>query len=202
MLLAFVAKQDEGEDVVKLWQSGCRVPLNTLTFPIPAEALNHLNPKQVLPLAFVAKQDEEKDVAELWGEVWEDATSGTASALRLYIADIVPLVTSGVNSKTQQFRTRNPGLQRLVGACHADVHHATQGFFPFFFSFFPFFAAAWPCCTAHLLLTPVWRDFAAGLASQQWGRKRCVALAVAVAAEAAPDAVAPHAATLADALQV
>ena len=50
---------------------------------------------QVLPTAFVARHDEEKDVAALWGEVWEEATSGGAAALRLYITDIVPLVTSG-----------------------------------------------------------------------------------------------------------
>lgn len=55
----------------------------------------HSNLIQVLPLAFVAKSDEEKDVAEVWRDVWEDATSGTPAALRLYIADIVPLITAG-----------------------------------------------------------------------------------------------------------
>jgi hypothetical protein len=49
----------------------------------------------VLPLAFVAQSDAEKDVAALWRDVWDDATSGTPAALRLYIADIVPLVTAG-----------------------------------------------------------------------------------------------------------
>ncbi len=50
---------------------------------------------QVLPLAFVAKSDEDKDVGALWGEVWEEATTGGAAALRLYIGDIVPLITAG-----------------------------------------------------------------------------------------------------------
>lgn len=50
---------------------------------------------QVLPLAFVAQSDGVKDVAALWRDVWEDATSGTPAALRLYISDIVPLVTAG-----------------------------------------------------------------------------------------------------------
>lgn len=49
----------------------------------------------MLPLAFVAQSDGEKDVAALWRDVWEDATSGTPVALRLYIADIVPLITAG-----------------------------------------------------------------------------------------------------------
>ena len=52
---------------------------------------------QVLPLAFVAQSDGEKDVAELWHDVWDEATSGTPAALRLYIADIVPIVTAGLS---------------------------------------------------------------------------------------------------------
>ena len=43
---------------------------------------------------------------------------------------------------------------------------------------------------------------ATGLASHQWGRKRCAAVAAAAAAEAAPDALSPHATSLAAALQV
>ena len=42
----------------------------------------------------------------------------------------------------------------------------------------------------------------AGIGSQQWGRKRTAADAAAAAAEASPDALAPHAAALASALQV
>ncbi len=141
-------------------------------------------------------------MAELWGEVWEDATSGTASALRLYIADIVPLITSGGHSNPQQYRIRDTGLQRLVGACHANVHHAMQGFFLFFLSFSPLFCSIMAMLQCAPAADPPWSDFAAGLASQQWGRKRCAALAVVAAAEAAPDAVAPRAATLAGALQV
>lgn len=52
---------------------------------------------QVLPLAFLAKSDEDKDVAGLWGEVWEEGTTGGAAALRLYAADIVPLLTAGAS---------------------------------------------------------------------------------------------------------
>ncbi|KAK9810293.1 hypothetical protein WJX72_008148 [[Myrmecia] bisecta] len=88
---------------------------------------------QAMPLAFVAASDEDADVAALWKEVWEDSTSSQAAALRLYMADLVPLVT-------------------------------------------------------------------AGLASQQWGRKRSSAKAIVALAEAGADAVQPHAAGLATAL--
>lgn len=60
---------------------------------------------QVLPLAFVAKCDEEKDVAALWGEVWEEATTGGAAALRLYAADIVPLIIAGEPSSAPTLST-------------------------------------------------------------------------------------------------
>jgi hypothetical protein len=61
-------------------------------------AADHHHLWQVLPLAFVAQSDGEKDVAALWRDVWEDATSGTPAALRLYISDIVPLITAGGKS--------------------------------------------------------------------------------------------------------
>lgn len=49
----------------------------------------------MLPTAFMGKSDEDKDVAALWGDVWDDSTSAAAVALRLYIGDIVPLITAG-----------------------------------------------------------------------------------------------------------
>lgn len=52
----------------------------------------------------MAKSDEEKDVAELWRDVWDDSTSGTPAALRLYISDIVPLITAG-DCKLKTFQT-------------------------------------------------------------------------------------------------
>ena len=48
-----------------------------------------------MPTAFIAKSDEEADVAALWSEVWEDSGSSTSAALRLYMADIVPLLIAG-----------------------------------------------------------------------------------------------------------
>jgi hypothetical protein len=62
----------------------------------------------VLPLAFVAQSDGEKDVAELWREVWDDATSGTPAALRLYIADIVPIIIAGVSAFVAHLCTSEP----------------------------------------------------------------------------------------------
>lgn len=53
-----------------------------------------------MPTAFIAKSDEEANVAALWTEVWEDSGSSAPAALRLYMADIVPLLTSGVLSSS------------------------------------------------------------------------------------------------------
>ncbi len=49
-----------------------------------------------LPAAFLACNDEEKDVAALWKEVWEEGTGSGSAAVRLYLADIVPLICAGV----------------------------------------------------------------------------------------------------------
>ena len=52
---------------------------------------------QVLPLAFIAKSDEESAVAALWSEVWEDGTTSVSAALRMYMAELVPLITAGAS---------------------------------------------------------------------------------------------------------
>lgn len=48
-----------------------------------------------MPLAFVAKGDEESAVADLWGEVWDEGTSSLSAALRMYMPDLVTLITQG-----------------------------------------------------------------------------------------------------------
>ena len=48
-----------------------------------------------MPTAFMAKSDEASDVAGVWGEVWEDSGSSAAASLRLYMADILPLLIQG-----------------------------------------------------------------------------------------------------------
>lgn len=45
-------------------------------------------------------------MAALWGEVWEEATTGGAAALRLYAADIVPLIIAGEPSGAPTLSTR------------------------------------------------------------------------------------------------
>lgn len=52
---------------------------------------------QVLPLAFIAKSEEESAVAALWSEVWEDGTTSVSAALRMYMAELVPLITAGAS---------------------------------------------------------------------------------------------------------
>lgn len=55
----------------------------------------NVNLVQVLPLAFIAKSDEDSAVAALWGEIWEEGTTSISAALRMYMADLVPLITAG-----------------------------------------------------------------------------------------------------------
>ena len=50
---------------------------------------------QVLPLAFIAKSDEDAAVAALWSEIWEDGTTSLSAALRMYMSELVPLITAG-----------------------------------------------------------------------------------------------------------
>ena len=52
-----------------------------------------------MPTAFMAKSDEEADVAAVWGDVWEDSGSSAAASLRLYMADILPLLIQGMALK-------------------------------------------------------------------------------------------------------
>lgn len=49
----------------------------------------------MLPLAFIARKDEDSSVAALWGDIWEEGTTSISAALRLYAADIVPLLNAG-----------------------------------------------------------------------------------------------------------
>ena len=50
---------------------------------------------KVMPLGFIAKSDEDKAVAGLWSEIWEDGTTSVSAALRMYMAELVPLITAG-----------------------------------------------------------------------------------------------------------
>lgn len=49
-----------------------------------------------MPLAFIAKSDEDSTVGGLWGEIWEEGTTSLSAALRMYMTELVPLVTAGV----------------------------------------------------------------------------------------------------------
>lgn len=73
---------------------------------------------QAMPTAFIAKSDEEADVAALWAVVWEDSGSSAPAALRLYMADIVPLLISGVLSPLD--------FLHLTTAAITPVQHGCQ----------------------------------------------------------------------------
>lgn len=48
-----------------------------------------------MPLAFVAQSDEDSAVGGLWREIWEEGTTSLSAALRMYMTDLVPLITAG-----------------------------------------------------------------------------------------------------------
>ncbi len=71
-----------------------------------------------MPTAFIAKSDEDGEVAALWTEVWEDSGSTAQSAVRLYMADIVPLVLAGVFLHDASIRSILSGLDCSLCATH------------------------------------------------------------------------------------
>jgi len=117
----------------------------------------------VLPLAFLAQSDEEKDVAGLWGEVWEEGTTGGAAALRLYAADIVPLLTAGLSS--QQWGRKRAAADAAAAAAEAS----------------PDALAPYSCTVATALQ--------AELPGRLWDGKEAVLASLAAVAEACPDAL-------------
>lgn len=60
---------------------------------------------QVMPQAFIARSDEDSSVAGLWGEVWEEGTTSLSAALRMYMAELVPLITAGNSDAGTYFDT-------------------------------------------------------------------------------------------------
>ena len=55
----------------------------------------NLNTLQVMPLAFLARSDEDSEVAALWADIWGDSSSSEAASLRLYMDDILALLSQG-----------------------------------------------------------------------------------------------------------
>ncbi|KAL3147888.1 hypothetical protein ABBQ32_002606 [Trebouxia sp. C0010 RCD-2024] len=72
---------------------------------------------QVMPLAFIAKSDEDPGVGGLWGEIWEEGTTSLSAALRLYMPDLVPLITAGLTS--QQWGQKKAAAKSLADLAEA-----------------------------------------------------------------------------------
>ena len=83
-----------------------------------------------MPLAFIAKKDEDGDVAALWGEVWAEGCTSDAAALRLYITDIVPLITAGVfDLNCRDFiKKKLSCIWKLLFNPHIRTSHQRSGF--------------------------------------------------------------------------
>lgn len=60
-----------------------------------------------MPLAFIARSDEDSAVGGLWGEIWEEGTTSLSAALRMYMAELVPLITAGVALAVTYCHIRN-----------------------------------------------------------------------------------------------
>lgn len=81
---------------------GCKAT-HQVKCPCPRDLLREVllptvcdyGPLQAMPTAFMARSDEASDVAAVWGEVWEDSGNSAAASLRLYMADILPLLIQG-----------------------------------------------------------------------------------------------------------
>ena len=50
----------------------------------------------ILPAAFAAKMDEDAEVAAVWKEVWEDGCSSEGAAVRMYMGELVEIISGGL----------------------------------------------------------------------------------------------------------
>jgi hypothetical protein len=61
----------------------------------------------VLPQVFVSQYDEESEVASLFTDIWESCTTKSA-AMRLYMPEILPLVTEGLKNQSWPCKASRP----------------------------------------------------------------------------------------------
>ena len=82
-----------------------------------------------MPLAFIARSDEDSTVGGLWGDIWEEGTTSLSAALRMYMADLVLLITAGMPFASTHPSVVQPKDQAGTGSkCNFDTLLAIDDF--------------------------------------------------------------------------
>ena len=73
-----------------------------------------------MPLAFLAmheaKTDTNSDILEVWDEVWTDGTPGTESGIRLYLREIVSLLSTALESQQWKMKAQAARAMGTIGS--------------------------------------------------------------------------------------
>ena len=75
---------------------------------------------EAMPLAFLAmheaKTETNSDILEVWDEVWTDGTPGTESGIRLYLKEIVSLLSAALESAQWKMKAQAATAMGTIGS--------------------------------------------------------------------------------------
>ena len=75
---------------------------------------------QAMPLAFLAmheaKSEDNSEILDVWDEVWTDGTPGTESGIRLYLKEIVALLSSAIESQQWKMKAQAARAMGAIGS--------------------------------------------------------------------------------------
>ena len=75
---------------------------------------------QAMPLAFLAmhetKSETNEDILDVWDEVWTDGTPGTESGIRLYLKELVALLSNALESQQWKMKAQAARAMGAIGA--------------------------------------------------------------------------------------
>lgn len=75
---------------------------------------------QAMPLSFLAmhegKTESNAEILDVWDEVWTDGTPGTESGIRLYLKEIVALLTSALESQQWKMKAQAARAMGAIGS--------------------------------------------------------------------------------------
>ena len=75
---------------------------------------------EAMPLAFLAmheaKTETNSEILEVWDEVWTDGTPGTESGIRLYLKEIVSLLSAALESAQWKMKAQAATAMGTIGS--------------------------------------------------------------------------------------
>jgi proteasome component ECM29 len=73
---------------------------------------------EVIPLSFVGKRDDVEAIRQTWNEVWEENTAGAASAVKLYLSELMALCVNLLST------SQSWSIKKQVGLAICDMAKA------------------------------------------------------------------------------